>query len=49
MRRPVCPRHSKVRGRQWGKTPEGEAGLENADHLGLIGLGKDLGFFPKDM
>lgn len=26
-----------------------KGGWENADHLGLIGLGKDLGFFPNDM
>lgn len=49
MRRPVCPRQSKVKGRQCGKRPEREAGLENADHMGLRGVGKDLGFFPHDM
>lgn len=28
-----------------GQRPESEAGMENADHGGLIGLGRALGFF----
>lgn len=36
VRRPGCPEQSKAGGR--------EAGMKNADHLGSIGLGKDLFF-----
>lgn len=34
----MCPDQSNVGGR--------EAGMKNADHLGPIGLGKDLFFLP---